>query len=155
MPDLIWVPPGESREEHVPLLLLADEAEDHVRAHLDEGELFTFVDGEDTTGAVQAVPRGDHVELTLVAVTETHQGRGIGKAMLAAVLDRLRELGHGRVVVGTSNAGVGEIAYYQKVGFRLARIERDYFNEARGYDGTASENGIVHRDMVWLDLDLA
>jgi RimJ/RimL family protein N-acetyltransferase len=63
----------------------------------------------------------------------------------------LASLGWHRVVVGTSNAGVGQIAFYQKCGFRLLRIDRDHFDEARGYDGTATENGIVHRDLVWFD----
>jgi hypothetical protein len=31
-----------------------------------------------------------------------------------------------RVIVGTSNAGIGQIAFYQKASFRLWRIERDY-----------------------------
>lgn len=55
---LVDVPPGEGREEHVPLLVLADEAAAHLRAHLDDGELLTYVDDGATVGAVQAVPRG-------------------------------------------------------------------------------------------------
>ena len=164
---LVAVPPGGDRVALLPLLFLADDAEDHVRAHLDEGTLFGLVEGDDDgeheddddtfIGAVQCVPRADEpgtVELTLVAVAESHQSRGIGKQMLALVLDELRAAGHTRALVGTSNAGVGEIAYYQKCGFRMLSIERDYFDEARGYDGTATENGIVHRDLVWFDQSL-
>ena len=160
---VVAVPTGEGRVELLPLLFLADSAEDHVRAHLDDGELYGLVDedgGRSIIGAVQCVPRHEGassgtVELTLVAVAETHQGRGVGKQMLRLVLDELRRAGFERAIVGTSNAGVGEIAYYQKCGFRLLSIERDYFNPARGYDGTETENGIVHRDLVWFDQSLA
>ena len=33
-----------------------------------------------------------------------------------------------RVIVGTSSSGIGQLAYYQKTGFRLSWIERDFFN---------------------------
>lgn len=150
--ELRRIEPGPDRLPLVPLLLLADEAEDHVRRDLDEGDLFAFsLDGTDV-GAVQVVTSDPiTVELRLVAVAETLQGQGVGRSMVAGVLEALTKQGWRRVIVGTSNAGVGQIAFYQKCGFRLLRIERDYFDEARGYDGTSTENGIVHRDLVWLD----
>jgi ribosomal protein S18 acetylase RimI-like enzyme len=158
------VGPGEDRTPFLPLLLLADDAEDHVRRHLDDGQLFVLEtpdDGE-PVGAVQAVPRPEDddaghaaVELTLVAVAEHHQGAGHGRTLVRLTLDELRRQGRfTRVLVGTSNAGIGQIAFYQKCGFRLLRIERDHFDAARGYDGTETENGIVHRDLVWFDQSL-
>ena len=160
---LVAVPPGDGRTALLPILFLADDAEDHVRAHLDEGTLYGLVENDDERpfiGAVQCVPRPEEptaqrtVELTLVAVAEERQGQGVGKQLLAMVLDELRAAGFTRAIVGTSNAGIGEIAYYQKCGFRLLSIERDYFDEARGYDGTETEHGIVHRDLVWFDQSL-
>lgn len=158
---VVAVPPGEERAPLLPLLFLADSAEDHVRAHLSDGTVYALRDdGGPVIGAVQCVERPDDpvapgtVELTLVAVAEEHQAKGVGRRMLALVLDELRVAGFRRVIVGTSNAGIGEIAYYQKCGFRLLAIERDYFDEARGYDGTETENGIVHRDLVWFDQSL-
>ena len=157
---VVAVPPGEEREPLLPLLFLADSAEDHVRAHLADGSLYSLVDDAGSViGAVQCVARPEDpiagtVELTLVAVAEEHQRRGVGQRMLALVLGELRRAGFRRAIVGTSNAGIGEIAYYQKCGFRLLSIERDYFDAARGYDGTESEHGIVHRDLVWFDQSL-
>ncbi len=58
------------------------------------------------------------------------------------------------VVVGTGNSGIGQLAYYQKAGFRLWRIERDFFGPDRGYPDGLEENGIATRDMVWIDQDL-
>jgi hypothetical protein len=53
--------------------------------------------------------------------------------MLSDVLAELHDIGCKRVVVGTANAAIGQLAYYQKVGFRLLSIERDFFSPARGY----------------------
>jgi hypothetical protein len=75
--------------------------------------------------------------------------------MLLAVLDQLPARGIRQVVVGTASSGIGQLAYYQKAGFRLAWIERDFFAPDRGYRHGIVENGIPVRDMVWMDQELA
>ena len=94
------------------------------------------------------------VELKAVAIDTTLQGRGIGQQMVKALLARLRREGIRRVIVGTSSSGIGQLAFYQKVGFRLRSIERDSFSAERGYRSGIEENAIPVRDMVWMDLDL-
>ena len=46
---------------------------------------------------------------------------------------RLRARGVRRVVVGTSSASVGQLAYYQKAGFRLRRVSNVYLDMGK-YD---------------------
>ncbi|HUW03993.1 MAG TPA: GNAT family N-acetyltransferase [Acidimicrobiales bacterium] len=140
------------RSSFLPLLRLADESVDHVEAHLDEGELFAWTAVGAMVGAVQAVPRTPSLwELTLVAVAEEFQRRRHGTEMLTAVIDSLAARGARRIVVGTASAGVGQLAFYQRAGFRVFAVDRDHFDRARGYTGNESENGIVIRDLVWLD----
>ena len=145
------------REPYVPLLLLADEPEP-LRGYLQTGDLYVLEDDEATPmGVTLVVPHRDGtdtVELKAVAIAADQHNRGLGQRMLALVMGELRERGARRVIVGTSNAGIGQIAFYQKAGFRLLRIERDYFTPERGYDPDERENGLPHRDMVWFDLDL-
>src|ERR1044072_2213006 len=115
---LMAIPPGAQRERFMPLLLLADESEQEVRSDMHKGELYAFV-GQDEVpvGIVLTIPglQGG-IELRAVAVDTTQQNRGIGRRMLAAVIDELRRRGVRRVVVGTANAGIGQLAYYQKAG---------------------------------------
>jgi len=153
---LISVPPGTERERFLPLLLLADESLEQVRSYMQRGELHAFV-GHDgvAVGIVLTLPAEQNsVELKAVAVDTTQQNRGIGRRMLAAVIDELRRSGVRRAIVGPANAGIGQLAYYQKAGFRLLRIERDFFAPARGYPAVMEDNGIRLRDMVWMDLEL-
>lgn len=149
---------GESREPLVPLLLLADEPEP-LRAYLDDGDLYVLrAEGGQPAGVTLVLPHADGegiFELKAVAVAESQHNRGLGQRMLRGVLDDLRQRGARRVVVGTSNAGIGQIAFYQKAGFRLWRIERDYFTPEKGYDPHVREYGLPHRDMVWFDCDLS
>jgi ribosomal protein S18 acetylase RimI-like enzyme len=145
------IPAGE-REPYLPLLLLADESVAQVRSYMNEGDLYVY---SDAAGIVLAIPAGgDAVELKAVAVAESSQGQGFGKRMLREVLDDLGRRGFRRAIVGTANAGIGQLAYYQKAGFRLLRIERDFFSPARGYPAVMEDNGIRLRDMVWMDLEL-
>ncbi|MCA9878687.1 MAG: GNAT family N-acetyltransferase [Thermomicrobiales bacterium] len=151
------VPAGESREPYVPLLLLADEPEP-LHAYLDDGDLYVLRDAIGAPlGVTLVLPYRDEAataELKAVAVAASSHNRGLGQRMLRGVLDDLRARGVTRVVVGTSNAGIGQIAFYQKAGFRILCIERDYFTLEKGYDPDERENGLPHRDMVWFDQTL-
>jgi ribosomal protein S18 acetylase RimI-like enzyme len=74
--------------------------------------------------------------------------------MLRAVISALGAAGVRRLELMTGNSGIGQIAFYQKAGFRLLRIERDRFTPERGYPTPIHENGIRLRDALWFDLDL-
>lgn len=154
---LISVAAGAGREQFLPLLLLADESLEQVRSYMHRGDLFAFVERDGTAvGIVLTIPDEEgNVELKAVAVDAARQNLGIGRRMLVAVLEELRRHGVRRAIVGTANAGIGQLAYYQKAGFRLLRIERDFFSPARGYPAAMEDNGIRLRDMVWMDLELS
>jgi ribosomal protein S18 acetylase RimI-like enzyme len=151
---VVTIEPGPARDPWIPLLELADEREP-IRRYLNEGALYGIVD--DTNGApvaaVLVIDLDDHTaELRAVAVAEHAQGGGIGTRIVKDVCDRLRATGR-RIVVGTASSGTRQLAFYQRLGFRVRRVERDFFNAARGYPEGLAENGIPTRDMVWMDLD--
>ena len=54
--------------------------------------------------------------------------------------------------VGTANAGTGQLAFYQKCGFEIDGIDRDFFR--RNYPDPIFENGIECRHMVRLRIEL-
>jgi ribosomal protein S18 acetylase RimI-like enzyme len=106
-------------------------------------------------GAVLVVDRGDDAaELRAVAVAEADQGRGLGSWMVAEVCNRLRTAGVQRVVVGTASSGLRQLGFYQRLGFRVTHVERDFFTTERGYPPGLAENGIAIRDMVWMEQSL-
>jgi ribosomal protein S18 acetylase RimI-like enzyme len=153
-PHLSIVPAG-SRERFIELLLLADESPQQVRHYIDSGDLYVYSLEQTTVGLILAIPvESGVVELKAVAVEGSQQAQGIGKQMLAAVLAHLQRCGCKRAIVGTASSGMAQLAYYQKAGFRMNRIERDFFTPARGYPESMIENGIRVRDMVWMDMRL-
>lgn len=156
-PNLRLVPPGAQRDAYLPLLSLADDSAKQVRSYYQEGTLYALDDAAGRpVGITLALPGPDGVvELKAVAIDASLQGQGVGKRLLLAVLDQLRKSSVTRVIVGTGNSGIGQLVYYQKVGFRLWKIERDFFSAERGYPDGIEENGILLRDMVWMDQDLS
>lgn len=151
---LITVEPGIARDAWISLLELADEPEP-LRAYVNDGVLYGIVDEESgkPLAAVLVIGIDDHiVELRAVAVDQYEQGRGLGTWIVSEVCDRARRAGRG-VVVGTASSGIRQLAFYQRLGFRLTHVERDFFTPERGYPVGLSENGIPTRDMVWMKLE--
>ncbi len=154
--QLTRVPPGPAREALRSLLELADGSAIEVESYYQDGDLYALQEPTGETWGVTLVLARDAgvAELKAVAVVPGLQGFGLGQRMIALVLAELRAAGVRRVIVGTASASIGPIAFYQKIGFRLWMIERDFFNADRGYPADLTENGILVRDMVWMDQTL-
>lgn len=154
--SVLTIEPGPGREAWTELLELADEATP-LRSYLQEGALFGVVGADNgrPRAAVLVIPLDERTtELRNVAVAEAEQGRGLGSWLVTEVCDRLRAAGVRQVVVGTASSGVRQLAFYQRLGFRLSHVERDFFTPGRGYPADLSENGIPSRDIVWMDREL-
>ena len=154
---IVEVPAGQ-REAYGALLKLADDSETAVAGYRDRGELFGLLDpgrGQ-PRGHVLAIPAAapHTVELMSLAIVPEQQGRGLGKRLVLAVLERLRARGWRRVIVATATSSLDAIAFYQRLGFRMQRIERDAFGPHTGYPADLQEHGIPVRDRVWLDREL-
>jgi ribosomal protein S18 acetylase RimI-like enzyme len=135
------------RETLRPLFELAEDSRELLDAYLPVGEVLVAIDGEEIVGHLQLVED----EIKNLAVAEAHRGRGVGRALVAAAVDRAR----GDVLrVATAAADTGNLRFYQRLGFRLLAIERDAFTPATGYPPGLEVDGIELRDRVWLDLRL-
>jgi GNAT superfamily N-acetyltransferase len=149
------VPPGPARRALVPLIQLAEDSESQLESAIDDGTMYVADDGDKAIGVVLVLDHGERErELRYVAIAESHQRKGLGKAMLAAVRAAEQGRGAARLLVGTSCADTGNLDFYQRCGYRLLSIERDYFTPARGYPSDFVLNGLPAVDMVWMDLQL-
>jgi GNAT superfamily N-acetyltransferase len=66
-----------------------------------------------------------------VTVDSYLSGRGVGVALLRAVVDLARSRGCGRVWVTTSNDNVPALRFYQRQSWDLVRLHHDAANEWR------------------------
>ena len=148
------VPPF-ARDDLLPLFRLADDSEARIRSYYRSGDLFVLQRDGLVRGITLVVfETPTQAELKAVAVAADVQRRGVGRRMLTRVLAALRARGVRRVTVGTATSSVGAIAFYQKTGFRSWKVDRDYFNHARGYPEGLEEDGVPVRDRLWMDREL-
>jgi len=114
------------------------------------------VDGDTVVGHLQIADAegAAEAEVKNMAVAPSLQGRGLGRALMAAAIDLARREGRSALVVTTAAADTGNLRFYQRLGFRLRAVERDAFTAATGYARGLEVYGIELRDRVWLDLAL-
>ena len=138
------------------LFELAEDSADALDAYIDAGRVLVARDGGEVVGHLQLTetPAGE-LEVKNMAVLPRVQRRGVGRALMAAALDVAGAEGRSTLVVATAAADIGNLRFYQRLGFRMRSIERDAFTEATGYAPGIVIDGIELRDRVWLDRDLS
>ncbi len=143
-----------NREQFLDLLLLADPSEKMVKQYIASGHLFALFENGEVYGVIHLVPQtNDIMEIKNVAVKEDIQGRGYGKKLVQYALKFCQQQQYQKVVVGTGNSSINNLAFYQKAGFRFLSVLRDYFTDH--YQEPIFENRIQCRDMIILEADLA
>ncbi|OMP68318.1 GNAT family N-acetyltransferase [Domibacillus epiphyticus] len=141
--------------EEIPmdLLLLADPSRTLIEDYVRRGTCFLTESNDQIIGVYVLLPtRPETIELVNVAVSETHHGMGIGKRLVTDAIQKARSGGYRTIEVGTGNSSLGQLALYQKCGFRITGVDRDFF--IKHYSEEIFENGIQCRDMIRLSLDL-
>jgi GNAT superfamily N-acetyltransferase len=137
----------------IPILHQAEESEMALRwslANLSDTVYRMDADGQ-LVGAATMQWRGDPCEIMELAIAPEHQGRGLGKQLVAWLLDEARRRGKGNLLVGTANSSISNIAFYQKCGLRMDHVRKDYFWY---YRKPVYENGIRIHDMLVFSIDL-
>ncbi|QED47922.1 GNAT family N-acetyltransferase [Cytobacillus dafuensis] len=137
----------------IDLLLLADPSIEMIEEYIHKGDCYV----SEWDGSIQGVfvllsTRPGIVELVNVAVSKEHQGKGYGKKLVLAAIDIAKSKGYKTIEVGTGNSSIDQLALYQKCGFRMMWIDKDFF--IRHYNELIYENGIQCVDMVRLSMDL-
>ena len=144
------------REELRELFVLAEDSPEQLDRYVNLGRVLIAVELEATVGYVQLVDceTPDEIELQSLAVAETRQGRGIGRALVERAVAESLAGGARTLLVATATADVGNLRFYQRLGFRMLRVERDAFTPSEGYPEGLVIDGIPLRDRVWLTLSL-
>lgn len=135
------------------LLLDADPSEKLVAEYVERGQCYIAELDDQVIGEYVLLPtRPETVEIVNIAVDEKHQGKGIGKQLVNHAIQNAKLLGFKTIEIGTGNSSVVQLALYQKCGFRITGIDRDFF--IRHYTEEIFENGIQVIDMIRLSQDL-
>jgi GNAT superfamily N-acetyltransferase len=136
------------------LLLLAEPSESALRwslANLSDTVYEVRLEGE-VVGAATMNWRAEPAEIVEIAVAAERQGQGLGRQIIEWLIAEARRRGKRHLIVGTGNSSIGNIVFYQRCGFRMDQVRKDYFWYL---EEPVMENGIRLRDMLVFRYEVA
>ncbi|MCY1691372.1 GNAT family N-acetyltransferase [Exiguobacterium sp. SL14] len=135
------------------LLLVADPSPKIVETYLKRGHCFVAERNDQLIGVYVLLPtRPQTIEIVNIAVAEMHQGKGVGKYLLQHAITTAQTMGYATIEIGTGNSSIGQLALYQKCGFRIVGVDMNFF--LKHYEADIIENGIQCTDMIRLSQDI-
>ncbi|MBX2947460.1 MAG: GNAT family N-acetyltransferase [Cyclobacteriaceae bacterium] len=135
------------------LLLLADPSKKKVDEYLEKSEVFVAMEGNEILGVLTLYPlTEDTVEIKNVAVKFEFQGQGIGSFLIKDAIHRSAIKKLKTILIGTANSSIWQLCLYQKLGFEITDIKRNFF--IQNYPEPIFENAIQARHMIVLSLKL-
>ncbi|WP_375178682.1 GNAT family N-acetyltransferase [Enterococcus rotai] len=143
----------ELQAVHYDLLLLADPDKHLVEDYVKRSICFEAIFDDAAAGILALLPtRPETLEIVNIAVDKTYQGQGIGEELLQFALSYAKNNQYKTVEIGTGSTSFGQLYLYQKCGFRMTSIDRDFF--IRHYEEEIVENKLILKDMVRLSIDV-
>lgn len=140
----------ESKDVPYDLLFLADEDDKMIAKYRDSALFWIAKADGDIAGMIGLkVENSGTAEIVCVAVYEKNENKGLGTALVEAAVAYGKEKELKEIFIKTGNCGIKQIALYQKCGFRLHSINRDYM--IRNYNVPIYENFIRCPDQVVLN----
>jgi N-acetylglutamate synthase-like GNAT family acetyltransferase len=138
----------------IPILLQAEASEGALRWSLKNLSDTVYRLDEDgkLVGAATLRWNKEPVEIIELAIIENRHGQGLGKQMIDYLIAEARRRGKSELFVGTANTSIGNFLFYQKCGFRMDSIRKDYFWYHQPPD---YENGLQVRDLLVFRYELA
>lgn len=137
----------DDEEKPYELLLLADEKREAIQQYIHDAKIYILEkDAEKIAVFVLQEVTTMSVEIKNIAVAEAYQGKGIGKYLLREAAQIAREMGYEDLLIGTANGSIMQIYLYQKEGFEIAGIRKNFFTD--NYPKPIYENGIHCKHMI-------
>lgn len=144
--------PNDKRHEFLEYLLLADDSKEMVEQYMHDGDLYSINFNGSVVGVVLFVPQSEKaVELKNIALDESIRGKGIGRVVIEEACKIYQQQGAAKMMVGTANSSIDNLAFYQKCGFRISSIKKDFF---LSYPEPIFEFGIRAFDMIMFERNL-
>jgi len=139
--------------KHYQLFLSADPSRKIIDSYLSRAKGFELVCGKSLIGTILLLEtRPNTVEIVNIAVDESYQNQGFGESLINFVINWVQEKQFHTIEIGTGSTSFAQLYLYQKCGFRVVNIDRDFFVD--NYDEPIIENKLILKDMIRLKKEL-
>ncbi len=131
------------------LLILADPSKAVIDKYLKLSKVYVAAINELDIGVfvLQKLEKGIF-EIKNIAISPDFQGQGIVTFLIEYAIRIARNLKAKTIQIGTANSSLGQLALYQKLGFEISEIKKDFFID--NYKEAIFENGMQAKDMIML-----
>jgi aminoglycoside 6'-N-acetyltransferase I len=131
------------------LLLLADPSKEHINKYIRSSETYIAWLKKKAIGVYVLHTAGMvAIEIKNIAIDEKFRNKGLVELLLDDATKRAKEKGYEEIEIGTSNASFSQLAIYQKNGFEIAGLKKNYFQKT--YKNPIFENEIQCKHMIML-----
>jgi len=140
------------KKDEIPyeLLLLADPSKKMIDQYIRKSDVFTAMHQEETIGVIALFQLTKNTaEIKNVAVKTEFQKQGIGTFLIENTIQAAQNNGVKSIIIGTANSSIGQLHLYQKLGFEMTEVKKDFFLE--NYAETIFENGLQAKHMVVME----
>lgn len=135
------------------LLLLADPSREKIDEYLPDSISYIYEVADIIVGIYILIKTSpDTFEIKNIAVHENYQGKGLGKRLINHAIEVVKEKEGTVLEIGTGNSSINQLALYQKCGFRIDSVIKNFFRD--NYEEDIWENGIRCIDMIRLRMTL-
>lgn len=131
------------------LLQLADPSKDQIEKYLKKSRCFELKNNAQVIGVLVLLPNNTHIiEIKNIAILPSMQRKGFGKMLLVFAEKYARKNDYKELKIGTGNSSLHQLALYQKQGFEVDIIDKNFF--VINYPKPIYENGIQCKHMIYL-----
>lgn len=135
------------------LLLSADPSPVMVASYVNRALKFAAQIDHKLVGVLLLLPTHPQtLEIVNLAVSQCHQNQGIGTQLLQFAENWAHQKHYRTLEIATGSTSFGPLYLYQKQGFRITSIERDFFSQH--YPQTIWENKLILKDLIRLQKTL-
>ena len=129
------------------LLLMADPSFNSINSYIKGSRVLVARKKSVIIGLIVFIKRTqEDYEIMNLAVDEKNRGKGIAKRLLKTVDSKMVPLGAKKLIIGTRNSSIEKLGLYQRFGFRISEIQKDYY--FANCKEEIWENGILCRDRI-------
>lgn len=139
---------------HWQLFLRADPSRELVADYLSQGEVFEMRKGTRLAATIILLPlSATQLEIKNIAVAPQLENQGLAKVLLNFAKGYAHEHHYSELVIGTGSTSFKQLYLYQKVGFRVIGVKRNFFIDH--YHHPIWENHLQLRDMIVLKMKVS
>ncbi len=89
---------------------------------------YAYYEGKELLGYISTMFDGEIIEILNFCVNKNHQGKGIGKRLLAYVLSYLNTIGAKSSILEVRQSNIKAIGLYKKIGYKEISKRKNYYS---------------------------